>query len=76
MGQVCAYNGDTMTKTPTDEDGLKLVLSKMTRAELARRLNIQRQSLTRWKRIPVRHVGKVCEMTGFTREQILPSVYQ
>jgi hypothetical protein len=65
-----------MTKKATDEDGLKLVLSKMTRAELARRLNIQRQSLTRWKRIPVHHVNRVSELTGFTREQILPSVYQ
>jgi transposase-like protein len=65
-----------MTKKATDEDGLRLVLSKMTRAELARRLNIQRQSLTRWKRIPVHHVSKVSELTGFTREQILPSVYQ
>lgn len=62
-------------KHPTDEDGLELVLTLVTKAELARGLGIQKQNLTRWKRVPPHHVAKVAELTGLPREQILPSMF-
>ena len=62
-------------KHPTDEDGLTLVLTLVTKAELARGLGIQKQNLTRWKRVPPHHVAKVAELTGLPREQILPSMF-
>jgi len=59
----------------TDEDGLALVLTIMTRAEIARGLGIKKQNLTRWKRVPPNHVPKVAELTGLPREQICPSLF-
>ena len=61
--------------TPTDEDGFALVLTKLTRTEIARGLGIKKQNLTRWKRIPPRHVPKLAEMTGLARADILPSMF-
>lgn len=62
-------------KTKTDEEGLALVLTKTTRAEIARVLGIKKQNLTRWKRVPSHHVAKISELTGLAREQILPSLF-
>jgi hypothetical protein len=59
----------------TDEDGFALVLTKLTRAEIARGLGIKKQNLTRWKRVPPHHVTKLSELTGLAREDILPSMY-
>ena len=73
--QQAAYNIRTMTQKKTDEAGLELVLAKVTRAQLAKALEIKRQNLTRWKRVPPHHVAKVAELTGIPREDILPSLY-
>lgn len=62
-------------KTRSDEDGFALVLTKATRAEIARALGIKKQNLTRWKRVPPHHVPKIAELTGLARDQILPSLY-
>lgn len=59
----------------TDEEGYGLVLSKMSKAELARGLGIKKQNLSRWKKVPPHHVPKVAELTGLPREKILPSIY-
>lgn len=65
-----------MAKKPkTDEDGFALVLTKITRAEIARGLGIKKQNLTRWKKVPPHHVPKLAELTGLARESILPSLY-
>lgn len=64
-----------MKKTRTDEEGFALVLTKTTRAEIARHLGIKKQNLTRWKKVPPHHVKGVSELTGLPREQILPSMY-
>ncbi len=64
-----------MSKKHTDEDGLALVLTKVTRAEIARHLGIKKQNLTRWTRVPPHHVVKIAELTGLAREDILPSMY-
>ena len=66
----------TMSKKPTtDEQGLALVLSKATKAEIARHLGIKKQNLTRWKKVPPHYVAPISELTGLPREYILPSVF-
>ena len=62
-------------KTTPDEDGFALVLTKLTRAEIARGLGIKKQNLTRWKRVPPHHVPKIAELTGLARADILPSMF-
>jgi len=62
-------------KQHSDEAGLALVLTKITKADLAKGLGIKKQNLTRWKKVPPHHVPKVSELTGLSREQILPSIY-
>jgi len=64
-----------MAKIKTDEDGFALVLTKTTRAEIARHLGIAKQNLSRWKKVPPHHVKRVAELTGLSREQILPSQF-
>ncbi len=64
-----------MAKKHSDEAGLALVLSKITKADLAKGLGIKKQNLTRWKKVPPHHVPRVAELTGLSREQILPSIY-
>lgn len=68
----------TMSKKPKptpDEAGFELVLTKLTRAEIARGLGIKKQNLTRWKRVPPHHVAKISELTGLARADILPSMF-
>jgi hypothetical protein len=63
-------------KSPqTDEEGFALVLTKLTRAEIARGLEIKKQNLTRWKRVPPHHVAKVSELSGLSKAEILPSMF-
>lgn len=65
-----------MTKKPkTDEEGLALVLTKMTRTEIATGLGIAKQNLSRWKRVPSNHVARVAELTGLSKAEILPSLF-
>ena len=65
-----------MVKKPKpDEEGLALVLTKTSRAEIARHLGIAKQNLTRWKKVPANHVSKVAELTGLSRAEILPSLF-
>lgn len=64
-----------MAKKHTDEAGLALVFAKISKADLAKGLGIKKQNLTRWKKVPPHHVPRVAELTGLSREQILPSIY-
>ena len=65
-----------MSKKPkTDEEGLALVLSRTTKAEIARRLDIKKQNLTRWKKVPPHYVAQISEMTGLSKGHILPSLF-
>lgn len=61
--------------TDPDERGFALVLTKLTRAEIARGLEIKKQNLTRWKRVPPHHVAKVSELSGLSKAEILPSMF-
>lgn len=64
------------TKPKTDEQGLALLLTKATKAQIAQHLGIKKQNLTRWKAVPPKYVGQLSEMTGLPREYILPSVFK
>jgi transposase-like protein len=64
-----------MKKPKTDEEAFALVLTKTSRAEIARALGIKKQNLTRWKKVPPHHVAKVAELTGLPREYVLPSLF-
>ena len=64
-----------MKKPKTDEEAFALVLTKTTRAAIARHLGIKKQNLTRWKKVPPHHVKAVAELTGLPREVILPSMF-
>jgi hypothetical protein len=65
-----------MTKKPkTDEEGLELLLTKMTKAEIAAHLGIKKQNLTRWKAVPAKYVPDLAKASGLPREYILPSIF-
>ena len=64
-----------MKKPKTDEEALALVLTKASRAEIARALGIKKQNLSRWKKVPPHHVPVVAELTGLPREYVLPSLF-
>ncbi|HWW61838.1 MAG TPA: hypothetical protein VN181_10760 [Thermoanaerobaculia bacterium] len=59
----------------TDEEGLALLLTKTTKAEIARHLGIKKQNLTRWKKVPPHYVADLSKLTGLPREYILPSLF-
>lgn len=65
-----------MSKKPkTDEEGLALLLTVMTKAQIASCLGIAKQNLTRWKAVPAKYVPTLAQASGLPRECILPSVY-
>jgi hypothetical protein len=65
-----------MSKKPkTDEEGLALLLTKVTKAQIAAHLGIKKQNLTRWKAVPPKYVPQLSELTGLPREYILPSLF-
>lgn len=63
-----------MAKPKTNAEGLALVLTKITRPELARRLDLSRQLLHRWDHVPLKYLLKVEQITGIPRDQILPEM--
>jgi hypothetical protein len=65
-----------MKKPTNDEQGLDLLLTKATKAEIAKHLGIAKQNLTRWKAVPPKYVPQLSELTGLPREYILPSVFR
>jgi hypothetical protein len=65
-----------MSKKPTtDEEGLALLLTKVSKAMIADHLGIKKQNLTRWKAVPAKYVPQLSELTKLPREYILPSVF-
>jgi len=60
----------------TNAEGMNLVLTVIYRAELARRLNISRAALTKWKEVPIKRVDEVSRITGLPREHILPEMFK
>jgi len=65
-----------MTKKPkTDEEGLELLLTRVTKAAIADHLGIKKQNLTRWKAVPAKYVPQLATLSGLPREYILPSIF-
>lgn len=61
--------------TDPDERAFYFILTKTTRAAIARHLAIKKQNLTRWKKVPPHHAKAVAELTGLPREYVLPSMF-
>lgn len=60
-------------KTPkSNADGLKLVLTKISRPELGRRLGISKQAIHKWDEVPLRFVVMVEKITNIPREMVAP----
>ena len=64
-----------MKKPRTDEEGFALLLTKVSKAQIAAHLGIRKQNLTRWRAVPPKYVAQLSELTGLPREYILPSVF-
>ncbi len=44
-------------------------------SDLARALDLTRQAVSRWSRVPPKHVLKVEELTGVSRHTLRPDIY-
>ena len=44
-------------------------------SNLARKLNLSRQAVSKWDRVPLTHIKQVSEVTGLTREELRPDIY-
>jgi len=44
-------------------------------AELARQLNVTRQAVSLWDKVPLKHLRAVSKMTGIPRQQLRPDLY-
>lgn len=44
-------------------------------ADLARELDLTRQAVSRWSRVPPKHVLRVEELTGVSRHTLRPDIY-
>jgi hypothetical protein len=66
-----------MASNQTNADGFRLVLSKVTKAELARNLGLTRQAINKWgDEVPERFAVQIAGMTGIPAESILPETYR
>jgi len=58
------------------DPGIIAVLIKMGNATaVAEALGVTRQAISRWKRIPIRHIPKISELTGLSVQQIRPDLF-
>jgi len=55
---------------------LLLVLSKFgTLGAISGALGISKAAVSVWRRVPVHHVRKVCELTGLRPDQVRPDIF-
>lgn len=45
-------------------------------SELARHLGVTRQAISGWKRIPLKHVKRVSELTNIPHDKLRPDLYE
>jgi DNA-binding transcriptional regulator YdaS (Cro superfamily) len=64
-------------ETIHDSAALDLVLKQVgSRAELARRMGVKPQAITKWrKQIPVKQVLALEKLTGVSRHRLRPDIY-
>lgn len=64
--------------TETDERNpiiKKVVQTYGSYSELARAMNVTRQSVWLWKEVPLKHIRKIAEFTGLKLHELRPDVY-
>jgi DNA-binding transcriptional regulator YdaS (Cro superfamily) len=54
----------------------KAIAAAGNKNRLAKLLKIQRQAITKWKRVPLARVLEVEKVTGVPREQLRPEFYR
>lgn len=65
-----------MRKQLTDEQAFKALVTLYTKAGLAKAAGLKnRQSATRWTKIPVKHASRVADSLGIPKRKVLPSVF-
>lgn len=65
----------SMKKPVTNHEAYERVWSVIKKAELAKHLNLPRQSITQWNgEIPARHVLEISVITGIPCEELLPEL--
>lgn len=74
MGQALGHK--TLMKAKIYKHILTEVVRRVgTKMELARRLKISRQAVSKWDQIPVAHVRKISEMTKIPLKVLRPDIY-
>lgn len=66
-----------MTKQTRRRDAalIDLFSAVGSQSELARRLGISRAAVSHWRRVPLRHLCRVAEISGIRRELLRPDLY-
>jgi|APFre7841882654_1041346.scaffolds.fasta_scaffold217292_2 DNA-binding phage protein len=44
-------------------------------SNLARKLGLTRQAISKWDRVPLAHIKQIADLTGMTRESLRPDIY-
>lgn len=58
------------------DPAIMAVLFKVGNAvKLATHLGISRQAVSRWKKVPMRHLSAISDLTGIPRQELRPDVY-
>jgi hypothetical protein len=57
-----------------NEKGFALVLTKVTRYQIAACLKLHKQGIYKWTEVPFKHVLKVEQLSGISRDLILPEM--
>jgi len=47
----------------------------LTKTKIAEHLGIHKQGITRWTKVPLKHVRVLSEKTGIPRDKLLPSEF-
>ena len=64
-----------MTKRYRDAALIDVLAAIGSQSELARRLGVSRAAVCHWRRVPLRHLRAIAEMSGIARERLRPDLY-
>lgn len=69
-----------MAKQPpvpkTDQEAYALVLSKVSKSNLAQACGISRQAVQRWEVVPAKYLKQVASAAGLSPRHVLPSLFE
>jgi len=60
---------------PKSPELLKVLHHFGTLGAISGALGISKAAVSVWRRVPIHHVRKICELTGMRPEQVRPDVY-